>query len=129
MLYFCCDENRREAVRQHPTLNGLDFLEVMDSLSMPVADRQRTLLVRFLKDKNLATLKKENFRIVGGERITNVAVIDVQPDPSSALGLRLTVNQPGDFSTYTLRLAKSPTDPTPPADFDPLLSAGDFSFK
>ena len=43
--------------------------------------------------------------------------------------LVVTVNQPGDFSPYTLRLVKSQTDPTRPAGFDPLLSAVDFSFK
>ena len=30
MIYFCCDERRRNAVRAHATLNGIDFLEVVD---------------------------------------------------------------------------------------------------
>ena len=28
MIYFCCDQQRREAVAKHPTLMGIDFLDV-----------------------------------------------------------------------------------------------------
>ena len=51
MIYFCCDdERRRNAVKAHPTLNGIDFLEVRDEVTDPLEQRQRTLLVHFLKD-------------------------------------------------------------------------------
>ena len=34
MIYVCCDERRRDAVRAHGTLNGIDFLEVLDDLTL-----------------------------------------------------------------------------------------------
>ena len=30
MIYFCCTDLRRDAVKQSPNLNGIDFLEVLD---------------------------------------------------------------------------------------------------
>ena len=38
MRYFCCDERRREAVRATGVLNGIDFLEVVDSEATNAAD-------------------------------------------------------------------------------------------
>lgn len=49
MTYSCCDELRRQAVRDHPTLNGIDFLEVIDRAAPTEAERQRTLEVHFVK--------------------------------------------------------------------------------
>ena len=51
-LYFCCDERRRNAVRAHGTLNGIDFLEVDDEPNQPADQRQRTLRVHFLNGIN-----------------------------------------------------------------------------
>ena len=49
MIFHCCDQNRRAAVDAHATLNGIDWLEVLD-LDAPLGSpRQRTLLVRLLK--------------------------------------------------------------------------------
>jgi hypothetical protein len=48
--YSCCDEHRLEDVRTHPTLTGIEYLEVVDDPSLPVADRQRTLLVHLVAD-------------------------------------------------------------------------------
>ena len=48
MIYHCCEENRRALVDAHPTLNGIDFLEVLDLDAPPGSPRQRTLLVRLL---------------------------------------------------------------------------------
>ena len=47
--YTCCDNLRRNAVFDHPTLNGIDFLEVLDRDAPPLSPRQRTLLVHCLK--------------------------------------------------------------------------------
>src|SRR5258705_6226131 len=102
MLYFCCNENRRELVRAHPTLNGIDFLEVVDDPALPNAERQRALLVRFLKPSQLGALTVDNIRFEGGERIRDVVAVDVAVDASNPLVLAVKVNQPGDFSTYTL---------------------------
>ena len=49
MIYSCCDELRRAAVREHPTLNGIDFLEVVDRAAADPDDRQRVLKVHFVK--------------------------------------------------------------------------------
>ena len=51
MMYHCCDPLRRNAVAAHPTLNGIDHLEVIDK-DAPSADlRQRTLVLRFQLDE------------------------------------------------------------------------------
>jgi hypothetical protein len=47
VTYSCCDELRRQAVRDHPTLNGIDFLEVIDRAAPTEAERQRKLEVHF----------------------------------------------------------------------------------
>src|SRR5262245_40743328 len=130
MIYICCDERRRQALFGHPKLNGIDFLEVVDDQAMPTADRQRTLLVNFVNPLAPNSLNKTRLRIEGGERIRNVAI------ESTSIGagaqdhvLTVKVNHPGDFSIYTLRLVKSPTNSQPPDGFDPQLSAIAFSFK
>ena len=141
--YFCCDVRRRNEVLAHPTLNGIDFLEVVDNPAEPLEERQHTLLVHFLKDLTPGVLKEENVRIEGGERIRNIAVNKVtygapgsppSPPEMPANVLAVEVSAAGDFSTYTLRLvpdAEPASPPSPPGvfDFDPVLSAVDFSFK
>ena len=129
MIYFCCDEQRRKAVEAKPGLNGIDFLEVLDSEALPLDQRQRTLFIHFLKAAGLPALKPENIRFEGGERVRDVSATKVTVDAAAPKVLVVTVNQPGDFSTYTLRLARSRTDPARLDGFDPQLSAVDFSFK
>jgi hypothetical protein len=140
MIYFCCeDERRRNAVRAHATLNGIDFLEVSDDPADPTQNRQRILFVHFLKDLALGVLQEENVLIEGGERIKNVEVVKVTIEglaspPASPLAdspkvLAVEVSARGDFSTYTLRLVKGADNSEPPTNFDPILSVVDFSFK
>lgn len=132
MIYFCCDdERRRNAVKAHGTLNGIDFLEVVDNPLDPLSKRQRTLLVHFLKDTNVDLLKEENVRIEGGERTVNIKVTkaEVGAGPADANVLIVDVSARGDFSTYTLRLVADANNSEPPSDFDPILSSIDFSFK
>lgn len=147
MTYFCCDRFRRNAVAGHATLNGIDWLEVADLVraeldadeqiqydALPVASRdrllwQRRLTVHFINPftpQHLAGLAAENLRIAGGERIRDprVAVLAVGADT-----LVLRSAQAGDFSRYVLSLRRSAQDPRPPAGFDPILSAVEFSFK
>jgi len=136
MIYFCCTEKRRNAVKGRTDLNGIDFLEVRDDPALPNDQRQRTLYVHILNPLALNALKKENVRVEGGERIRNVNVTNVTLGTGSDDHL-LTVelDKPGDFSTYTFRLIHDPNappdgfDPLPPNGFDPLLSTVDFSFK
>ncbi|MCH9019870.1 MAG: IS1595 family transposase [Proteobacteria bacterium] len=130
MIYFCCDELRRNAVKAHATLNGIDFLEVLDDPDLPDDQRQRMLFVHFVKPLSMGALTKDNVRINGGERIRNIVVASVSigtGDDDHILTVQ--VEQPGDFSTYRLSLVQSVTVPNPPTGFDPRLSQVDFSFK
>jgi len=158
LVYFCCDERRREAVRDHGSLNGIDYLEVLDRDAPIGSPRQKTLLVHCLKPiwaapaapeaEPTIDLTHDNVRIEGGERITPVQVLWAYP--ASAIPADLTTveereflavltnpanilvvrtDSSGDFSTYRFVLVKSPADPSRPDKFDPIVRAVDFSFK
>jgi hypothetical protein len=146
MIYHCCDELRRNAVAAHPTLNGIDYLEVLDHDAPADSPRQRTLFVRLLKPVP-AGFSADQVHIEGGERthdlrIEWVAAADSPPPeatpsevalfaalvaPDHVLVVR--VDRYGDYSPYRLRLQRSPLDETPPVNFDPRLSEVEFSFK
>lgn len=124
---------RREAIRAKggdaPNYepNGIEFVEISDD--------QRTITVYFL-NKAPRDIRKENIRIDGGRRIRDIKVRAIRPcildDPELDDCLRVIVNRPGDFSTYTLRFVEEehgqPGD-KPLRGFDPLFSQIDFSFK
>ncbi|HEX6747300.1 MAG TPA: putative baseplate assembly protein [Longimicrobium sp.] len=147
---YCPSETRRALVRQDGTLNGIDFLEVVDQQSVP--PRQQTLLVHTFLD--CTALTAANVRIEGGVRVKGVGVswafpasavdagqpsvqeknllqnlIDELDDPTRVLIVR--TDRAGDFSTYTLRLVDSGPGSAdlPPEGFDPQLSEVRFSFK
>src|SRR5215207_11038090 len=84
-VFFCCDDRRRAALQEVPTLNGIDFLEVADLLpaeldalesaqyaSLPVTERDRLLWQRkltvFFVNPLSAALTPATIRIEGGER-------------------------------------------------------------
>jgi len=124
----CRDEQRRHEVRRNEDFNGLDYLEVSDD--------QLTLTVYFL-EKAPEGLVKENVRIKGGRRIRDVRVVDLrlcrQDDPELDDCIIVTVDKPGDFSTYTLCLVAldedgRPTDKPFPG-LDPRYACLEFSFK
>ncbi len=127
LTLFCKDELRRHRVRA-ATLNGLDYLEVSDD--------QRTLTVYFL-GKAPEHIAKENVRIKGGQRITNIKVVDVEIHRQENLELddcmAVSVDRRGDFSTYKLCVAEVDErgHPTyqPLSGFDPRYACLDFSFK
>ena len=48
MIYSCCNDNRKAAVLGNPALNGIDYLEVLDSSAPPGVPRQQTLLIHCL---------------------------------------------------------------------------------
>ena len=77
LIYACCDENRRNAL-VGSALNGIDYLEVMDEQSQPVADRQRTLHVYFINNI-AAAFSADNIRIEGGERIRHIKILPKIP--------------------------------------------------
>ncbi|MEL7045550.1 MAG: hypothetical protein AAGL66_11075 [Pseudomonadota bacterium] len=147
--YFCKHSHRRQSVREHPVLNGIDYLEVLDSDAEAAGSpRQRTLLLFCIKPAPLG-LTEDNVEILGGVRVTPVSVEwvitaaqagDAFTDGDITVGLRdylLALDDPdhvlvvrtdstGDFSSYTLRLV---SDDAPLIGFDVLLSEVLFSFK
>jgi hypothetical protein len=138
--YSCCNDVRREAIKNHPSLNGIDFLEVSDNVNDPPDIRQTTLFVHFIKPIIPASLDTGSVIITGGDRIQAIQVKSVFVNfPASPLSptdendsshiLIVQVSQAGDFSTYTLQLITSAKDLNPPSGYDPILSSIDFSFK
>jgi hypothetical protein len=146
MKYQCCRRLRRTPVLAHPTLNGIDFLEVVDR-DLPGGHpfRQRLLFLHFLKP--VAGLGEDNLRIGGGDRVRDVRIEWAAPAlpvpaaltpaeaalvPGAAIAPRVLVlrtDSTGDHSTYLLRLVRSPLDERVPAGFDPQLAEVEFSFK
>lgn len=148
MIYHCCQEKRRNLVDAHATLNGIDYLEVLDREEPDQALRQRTLMLHLLKPVPDG-FSVDNVSITGGERIRDPGIEWVAPaddlagvpvtpaeaavfagltDPANVLVIRTDVR--GDFSDYCLRLQQGPASPpVPPAGFDPRLSEITFSFK
>ena len=125
---LCRNEQRRDAVRKKPKLNGLDYLEVSEN---------QLILTVFFLGKAPENISKGNIRISGGQRITkiNVLSIDVQREKDEELDdcLLVTVDRYGDFSTYTLSVLEldeqgRPTDQPMPG-FDSRYTSLDFSFK
>lgn len=149
LAFFCCSDQRRAALQKRPALNGIDYLEVEDLApaelgaveaaeyaTLPANQRdrllwQRRLTVFFvnpLLPDHLAALSAANFRIEGGERAdTRNIGVTVLATTTDAVVLRAT--RRGDFSTYRLQIVTSDAELTPPAVFDPVLAAVDFSFK
>lgn len=148
MIYTCCEENRRAAVEIHATLNGIDWLEVLDLDAPADSPRQRTLMLRLLKPVP-SGLTPENVRIEGGERIRHISVEWLEIASESPLSPLMTLaeqtvfaalpaadhvllirtDNSGDFSEYQLKLVSGSSNDAPLTDFDPRLSAIDFTFK
>src|SRR5690554_6703008 len=108
MNYYCCTERRRNAVREHPHLTGIDFLEIIDQPGDPLPDRQTTIILHFLNPMPANFFSPTNFLIKGGERIENIQVVEIHPVDDLTLPAEQTtifeirVSAAGDFSTYTL---------------------------
>jgi hypothetical protein len=132
MIYSCCNEKRKAAVLNNPSLklNGIDFLEVLDHDAIALnSPRQQTLLVHCLNGQNFGSaqspLTPANVLIEGGESITNIGIEWVSlasappsqanapektyfsklPNPANILVIR--TDKAGDFSSYTLRLVNA----------------------
>jgi hypothetical protein len=157
--YFCKNQERRDLLKGHTTLNGIDFLEVLDDPGFWKEERQAILVVHLINSPaGPIDLKGKNILIEGGVRIKNLKALwafpasQFSPLPSKAgiepnklvsdkaRGILLSLADPdrvlvvrtgtaGDFSIYTLRLVKSLETPTHPDNYDPILSGIDFSFK
>jgi hypothetical protein len=125
--YYCQNENRKDAVRNNPVLNGIDYLEVTSS-------DQKTLTITFIHNlpgqSNPVPASPEltagNIHIEGGVRIKNIKVENVVANDNT---LTITVDQAGDFSYYTLYIVNVAPITTPPTGFDTQLSSIEFSYK
>jgi uncharacterized protein YcbK (DUF882 family) len=135
--YFCCDERRRGIIDGRTDLNGIDFIEVLDDEGTLPENRQRTLFLHFINDPVSLNLTGKNVSIEGGERQTylNPRVLSATIKIDARCGtetpvLVVEVNQPGDFSIYTLRLINdNNTENDALSGMDPMLRSIDFSFK
>src|SRR5215210_2590763 len=113
---FCDDEARRAQVLEHPTLNGIDYVEV----SAASLNEQRFIHVFFLKAPPPAGLfgHPEPFRVEGGVRTRNIKVLQVTQVDNH---LVVEVDRAGDFSTCTLVIDS--------AELDPAYTEVEYSFK
>ena len=149
---IACPEDQRRSrlralARAGGTTNGIDYLEVLDTDAPAGSPPQQTLLVHcFLP---VAGLDLHNVQILGGVRVTSIGIAWAAPANAVPAGLLnpaevaflatlsdrnnvfvVRSKSTGDFSTYTLRLILSPSQPgLPPVGFDPVLASIDFSFK
>jgi hypothetical protein len=112
---------RRAAARERG-LNALDYVEV--------GDDRRTLTVSFLDEPT--SVSRENIRIDGGHRVRDLRVEDVRECEGDDNCLRITLNGPGDASTYTLRIVEAESRGRPGTQplkgFDARYAAIDFNF-
>jgi len=113
----CRIDRRRRRLFGNAAWNGLDYLDV--------ADDQKSLCVHFFGGIPEG-LEVGNVRISGGRRIRDIRVVEVRPDPSRDEELddclRVELDRPGDFSSYTLCLVDVP-------GIDPRFACLEFSFK
>jgi hypothetical protein len=130
---ICQEEKRREGVRRHENLNGLDYLEV--DLNPGGQGDEARLTVYFL-GKSTITLDRTNVVIEGGRRTRDIVVksVDVHQYKHRRLDdfMEVIVHPAGDFSTYTLRVVKGRDENgawLPHPDFDPRYDRIDFNFK
>ncbi len=104
---ICLDERRKADVRLHPTLNGIDFVEYFEDRTDPdPLGWLYWLEVNFLKPAPAGLVGNPQLvRVEGGVRIVGVRVIEALIG-SNANQLLVRFDQPGDFSTYVLRIDK-----------------------
>ena len=119
---WCSDERRKDAVRNDPSLNGIDFVEYHENLA--ATPPESWLVVVFLNNAPAALVgHPEAFRVEGGIRIPKVRATGVDPLPDLK-ALKVSLEAPGDFSVYTLTV-----DTALVAALDPRLASAPVRFK
>jgi hypothetical protein len=126
MIYFCRQQERRALVLQHPSLNGIDYVEVCDTGADCGCGRK--LLVTLLKDARRVVLTPAQIKVTGGAAVVNAAGV-VAPTADAPRTITILLDSPGDFSTYAFALVATPATSDPPDGFDPQLSSIEISFK
>lgn len=126
MIFRCASDRRRQAVRDAPPLNGIDYLELAVGTG---PDVRRTLLVHLVNALVGAPPGPAQWEVQGGQRYRGITVRAVEPTTDDHV-LRLTTDRIGDLSWYTLRLvAEQGPPPRPPDGYDPALAQVSFSFR
>ena len=133
--YQCCDERRRAAIAGRTDLNGISYLDVVDTAGSPIGPILTTLVLHFINPVTAASfngITPANISITGGAAITGIGVTQVMPQPPipglfDDFTLVINTDKAGDFSVYQLVLAA--ISGGPPPGFDPVLNAVDFSFR
>ena len=109
-------EPRRQALRAHASLNGIDYVEVGE-------DHRNVTVFFFHPPPEVITA--ENFVISGGVRVRDPGIVSLRliepPDPDIERAIELVLQRPGDRSTYRLAVTGLP-------DFDPRYAFVDFTF-
>lgn len=132
--YRCKNQQRIKDIIDRAGFNGIDYLEVagdqktlrvycVNAIVLPYAG---TAVITGGVRVQGATLAEAS---PGGERVVIDGELRVTKVTAGGKVITVTVNQPGDFSAYTLRLINSPTDLRAPGGFDRQLSEVVFSFK
>ena len=125
MIYFCAQKNRRELVLAQNKLNGIDYLEVVEVPGSPGCGTQLT--VTFLNPATSLSFDQGQISITGGSPVQATGVTPATArDPTE---VTVTLDQTGDFSTYTFALVAGTGTTDPPDGIDPQLASVDFSFK
>ena len=75
MIYKCCDEKRKAAVLGNPTLNGIDYLEVVPARRVGDVPLLVAFCIRAAAGQPRGSaLGGRNVRISGGVRFKNIGV-------------------------------------------------------
>ncbi len=103
---FCQDDERRQAIINHPLLNGISAIEV----TATTLESQRFIRVYFFNANGLDDLAGQTslVDIAGGTRITDLRVLDVTRDGDHIV---IEVDRAGDFSPYALTIQTAWIDP------------------
>ncbi|HUR63775.1 MAG TPA: putative baseplate assembly protein [Candidatus Thermoplasmatota archaeon] len=127
----CEGDERRQRLKAEMALQGIDYVEVDASqcvIEVHFIGKNGTARKQALDaavgalDGNVAAVA-----VAGGVRVEGIKVLAVQAVPPGdplkpgTAFLRVAVDQPGDFSAYTLRLAMP--------NLDPAFAQVEFSFK
>jgi len=116
-------EDRAKLLREHPELNGIDFVEITNGA-------QTEIRVHFVNPVADLVGVVTGATITGGDAVREVGVLPIDDASDWDLvqkTLVLRVGAPGDFSTYTLALQSNPGAGT--QMLDPYFDHVPFSFK
>jgi hypothetical protein len=118
----CPTRLRRQKLFDNKEWNGIDYVEV--------ASDQMSLCLHFFGSIPDG-IGPGNIRIEGGRRITGIRAVNVEieraHDDDVDDCLHVTLDKPGDFSTYRVCLVRK--DGKPFDGFDPRYACAEFSFK